>query len=192
MMVIVGLGNPGKKFEKTPHNIGFLTLDSFFKENREKFSFSAFKLQKKLFSEISEGRIKRKKVILAKPQTFVNQSGKAVKKIKHFWKIKTENLFVVHDDIDLPLGKIKISKNRGSGGHNGVESIIEELKTKNFVRFRVGVNPYKNKKPSRKFIIQRFKKREQKIVQDSVKKTVKAIETAIFKGLEKAMNEYNK
>ena len=191
-MVIVGLGNPGKKFEKTPHNIGFLVLDTFLKENRERFSFSSFKLQKKLLSEISEGRFKRKKIILAKPQTFVNQSGKAVKKIKRFWKTKTEGLFVVHDDIDLPLGKIKISKNRGSGGHNGVKSIIEELKTKNFIRFRVGINPYKNKKPSRKFIVQKFKEREQKIIKDSVKKTVEAIETAIFKGLEKAMNEYNK
>lgn len=132
MLFIVGLGNPGEKYKNTRHNIGFRVIDEF----REKNNFSEFRISQKFNAEISKGEIAGQSVILAKPQTFMNNSGKAVKSL-------LRNLFVIHDDIDLPLGKIKIVKNRGSAGHKGVESIIKELGTKNFIRFRIGISPEK-------------------------------------------------
>jgi PTH1 family peptidyl-tRNA hydrolase len=190
MALIVGLGNPGKKFEKTRHNLGFLVVESLKSKIK---SFSNWKKSKKFLSEISEGKINNEKVILAKPQTFMNNSGKAVKPLIENCKLKIENLIVVHDDLDLPLGKIKISLGRGSGGHKGVQSIIEELGTKNFVRLRIGIQP-KNGKPERpeKFVLQRFKKEEEKIIKKVIKKTIEVVELLLKEGLEKAMTEFNK
>jgi len=221
MIVIVGLGNPGKKYKDTWHNIGFLVIDKF----KEVNSFPEFKLSKPFtFSDkkvkgkksnvlISEGFINSKKIILAKPQTFMNNSGQAIKTLINFHK--TKDLFVVHDDIDLPLGKIKIAKGRSSAGHKGVESIIKEIGTKDFIRFRVGIQPekakprsesklyygaklgaglvpHRNKVSGAGFVLQKFNKEEKKIVKEVIKKTAKAIELILKKGIEKAMNEYNK
>jgi len=206
MIVFIGLGNPGQKFQKTRHNVGFGALDEFQKKN----NFPDFKVAKKFLAEISEGILGKEKVVLAKPQTFMNESGKAVKLLTKNYKLPTTNLLVVHDDLDLPLGKIKIAKNRGSGGHKGVESIIKELKTKNFVRLRIGICP-KNKirmgafaypsgarRPERgcairmqKFVLESFKKEEEKIIKETIDEAAGAIETIINEGLEKTMNEYN-
>jgi len=188
-MVIVGLGNPGKKFEKTRHNIGFRVIEEFQKKN----NFSDFKLSKKNFAEISEGIFNNKKIILAKPQTFMNNSGQSVKKLIENWKLKIENLFVIHDDIDLPLGKIKIVKNRGSAGHKGVQSIIDHLKAKNFVRFRLGIKPHTDITLYRleKFVLEKFEKEEEKIVKEVIKKTVWALEIVLKEGTEKAMTKFN-
>jgi len=168
MILIVGLGNPGKKYQKTRHNIGFRVIDKLKPLNL-------------------------KGVILAKPQTFMNLSGKAVKKLMSNVKCQMSNLWVIHDDIDLPLGKIRISKGRSSAGHKGVESIIRELKTKNFVRFRVGIQP-KTGKPRNpeKFVLQKFNKEEEKIIKEVIEKAVEAIEFSLKEGLEKAQNKYNK
>jgi len=187
MILLAGLGNPGKKYKNTRHNIGFRVADKFMEIN----NFPEFRLSKKFNSLISEGILNRKKIIIAKPQTFMNKSGKAVKALTNFYKIK--DLFVVHDDIDLPLGKIKIVKGRGSAGHKGIESIIKEVGTKDFIRFRVGVQPTKAKpKNAERFVLQKFKEEEEKIIKEVIKKTSEAIETTIDEGLEKAMNEYNK
>jgi len=140
MKAIVGLGNPGKKFEKTRHNVGFLVIENL-KLKIE--NFSDWENNKKLLSEISEGEIANQKIILIKPQAFMNNSGKSVKMLNTKYKIQDTNLFVIHDDIDIPLGKIRISKGRSSAGHKGIESIIKELGTKNFVRFRIGIKPEK-------------------------------------------------
>jgi len=187
MILLAGLGNPGKKYKNTRHNIGFRVADKFMEIN----NFPEFRLSKKFNSLISEGIYNKKKIIIAKPQTFMNKSGKAVKALTNFYKIK--DLFVVHDDIDLPLGKIKIVKGRGSAGHKGIESIIKEVGTKDFIRFRVGVQPTKAKpKNAERFVLQKFKEEEEKIIKEVIKKTSEAIETTIDEGLEKAMNEYNK
>ena len=168
MILIVGLGNPGKKYQDTRHNIGFGVID---------------KLQS----------LNLKKVILAKPKTFMNLSGKAVKSLIKKYKIPTANLWVIHDDIDLPLGKIRIVKNRGAAGHKGVESIIKELGTKNFVRFRIGICPKTGKpKNPENFVLQKFNKEEKEIIKEVIKKTAKAIEYFLKEGLEKAMNKFNK
>ncbi|GAI34898.1 unnamed protein product [marine sediment metagenome] len=141
MVLIVGLGNPGIKYKRTRHNIGFQVLDKFQREN----DFPDFKFSKKFNALISEKNIGKEKIILAKPKTFMNNSGQSVKKITRYYSLPFINLIVVHDDIDLPLEKIRISKKRGSAGHKGVESIIKELGNKNFVRLRVGIQPKRGK-----------------------------------------------
>jgi PTH1 family peptidyl-tRNA hydrolase len=126
----------------------------------------------------------------------MNNSGKGIKSLITNYQLPIANLWVVHDELDLPLGKIKIVKNRGSAGHKGVESIIKELGTKNFLRFRIGIKsstaegaPATEKE---KFVLQKFKKREEKIVKEVIKKTCQAIETALKEGIDKAMTEFNK
>ena len=147
MILIVGLGNPGRKYENTRHNIG----------SRAIAELKVFNLEN---------------VILAKPSTFMNESGKAVKKLINNYQLTISNLIVIHDDIDLPLGKIRIVKNRGAAGHKGVESIIRELKTKNFVRFRIGIkNQELRIKNTEGFVLERFNKEEEKIVKEVIKKT---------------------
>lgn len=184
MFIIVGLGNPGKKFEKTRHNFGFWAIN----EIATYFKFPIFDLQ----TQTSKGEIADQKAILVKPQTFMNQSGKAVKKIISNLKNKHSEIIIIHDDIDLPLGKIKIVRNKGAGGHKGVQSIINEIKTKNFIRIRMGIGPQKMIKPKIKnFVLKNFTKKEQEIVKLVIKKIIEITETIIKYGIEKAMNKYN-
>ena len=189
MKLIVGLGNPGKKYERARHNIGFEIIDNL---QSTIGNFSDWKKVKKFGAEISKGRISGEEAVLVKPQTFMNKSGKAVKSLTKNYKLSTKNLIIVHDDIDLPLGKIRISIGRGSAGHKGVESIIKESGNKNFVRFRIGIQP-KNGKPKNpeKFVLQNFFKEEEKILKDIIKETTEAIEFALKEGMEKAMSKFN-
>ncbi|MEK7482490.1 MAG: aminoacyl-tRNA hydrolase [Patescibacteria group bacterium] len=204
MLIIIGLGNPGKEYQKTPHNLGFMAIEEIAKENE----FPGFRLSKKFKAEISEGEISGQKTVLAKPQTFMNESGKAVKAIFNFPSFapparfdarraggasagkQFSSLLVIHDDIDLPLGEIKISENRGSAGHKGVESIIKALKTKDFTRIRAGIGSDKTKK-LKDVVLQKFNKQELKIAETGIKKVSEALKTIITNGLEKAMNEHN-
>ena len=193
MFLIVGLGNPGKKYQKTRHNLGFRVVD----EIAANFQFSPALSQKggvqSIFNvKISKGEIANKKIILAKPQTFMNLSGKAVKKLISNIQNLTSKLWIIHDDIDIPLGEIRIVKNRSSAGHKGVESIIKELGTKNFVRFRIGILPKTGKpKNAESFVLKKFNKEEEKIVKEVIKKTAEAIEMVLEEGTEKAMAKYN-
>lgn len=189
MKLIIGLGNPGKKFEKTRHNLGFLVLDAI----KKKWNFKKFKKSRKFLAEISKGKFNKEEIILAKPQTFMNNSGKATKLLIENCRLQIENLWVIHDDLDIPLGKIKISFGHGSAGHRGVQSIIDELGTKNFFRFRAGIKPG-SKLQSRieNFVLEKFSKKEEKKFKKGIKKTCQAIEVAIKEGIEKAMQKYNK
>ena len=189
MIIIAGLGNPGREYQKTPHNIGRIILDDW----RNSRGFSDFRLQKKFNSLVSKNNFENKNIILALPETFMNESGKALNLLAKNYKVPTENLWVIHDDSDLPLGKIKISKNRGSAGHKGVASIIKELGTKNFIRFRIGIRPPEIKKIKnlKNFVLQRFSKKEEEIFKEIIEKTKKAIETSLSENLEKAMQEIN-
>lgn len=198
MILIVGLGNPGKKYEKTRHNIGFRVVDELHSSSRFAIvrlieNFSGWKYEKKCQAEISQGKIDNQKMILAKPQVFMNNSGKSVKSLIDFYKITSPGLVVIHDDIDLPSGKIRISKGRGAAGHKGVESIIRAIDSKNFIRFRVGIQP-ETKKPknTETFVLQKFTKEEEKIIKEVVKRTCQMIKFAIIEGAEKAMSKYNK
>ena len=134
MLLIIGLGNPGKEYEKTRHNIGFVVLNKLMAD----LELDDWADNKKFRAEIAEGKIDKEKILLFKPQTFMNNSGQSVSAAAKFYKIKPADIWVIHDDLDLPLGKIKIQRDRSSAGHNGVQSIIDALSTQNFVRFRIG------------------------------------------------------
>lgn len=179
-MLVIGLGNPGEKFKNTRHNAGFMALDLF----KEKNDFPDFEVSKKYDSLMSE----RDNVLLVKPQTFMNESGRAVKKLFK----KTDTLVVVNDDIDLILGKLKISKDSGAGGHKGVESIIQSIGTKDFIRIRIGICPEKGKpKGVEKFVIKNFTSEEKEIINSTADKASNALRSLIENGLEKTMNQYN-
>ena len=151
-MLIVGLGNPGKKYEKTRHNVGHMVVAQ---------------LETLRLASLAQGR--ETDFILAKTDTFMNLSGKAVKKLTKSYKLKAERLMIVHDDIDIPVGAFKIQKGRGAAGHKGVQSIINELKTKDFWRARIGICPKKGKPENvEKFVLQNFTKEEEKILKEVI------------------------
>lgn len=179
MYLIVGLGNPGKKYENTRHNAGAMALDALAKHWR----CGEWRLDKKFSSLLTEclkpGFKQPKPLVLAKPQTFMNNSGKAVKSLTTSYKLpfdpelriegQATNLVVVHDDIDIPLGKVKISENRGSAGHKGIESIIQALGTKNFTRVRIGIQPAKGKsKNVESFVLKPFQKTELPLLKPAI------------------------
>lgn len=173
MKLIIGLGNPGKKYEKTRHNLGFLVVD-FLAGNNE------WKKSKKANCLYLKKQINSEKVELIKPLTFMNNSGKAVNYARKKHCINIEDIIVVHDDIDLPLGEIKIQKNRGPAGHNGVKSIIEHLKTKDFTRMRLGIKSDEQKNlETEKFVLQNFTSEEKKIVEEQIKRAVQIIRTTL-------------
>jgi PTH1 family peptidyl-tRNA hydrolase len=181
MTIIIGLGNPGEEFKNTRHNVGFMAIDKFAKEN----NFDDFKLEKKFEAEVS----KKGRLLLAKPQTFMNNSGKSTKKIKNINKNST--FIILHDDVDLPVGKIKIVKERGSAGHKGVESVVKAIGNKGLIRIRIGIGGLKNTE-AMKVVLKNFSEKEEKEKNKSLKNTVKALQCFIENGLEKTMNEFNK
>ena len=164
MKLIIGLGNPGEKFEKTRHNAGFLTVDKI----ANSIQHSVFSIQQKFNAEISNGIIDNEKIILAKPQTFMNNSGQAVKAIINYYKIDPKDIIVIHDDLDIPLGEYKISKNKNSGGHKGVQSIIDHLGTKDLSRIRIGIMVEDKKTPTEKFVLEKFSKEEMGVVNETI------------------------
>lgn len=196
MILIVGLGNPGEKYQKTRHNLGFMAINAF----ARKFSISNFsakggpasgwQFSKKFNAEI--GRL-NSEVILAKPLTFMNASGNSVAKIAQFYKIDSEKIWVIHDDVDLPLGKLKIRLGGAAAGHHGVESVIKELGTDNFVRFKLGIGPTSRGKPGdlESYVLRNFDVNEKSEAKQMIKKTVKAIQKALDQNLERTMNEFN-
>ncbi len=188
MLLFVGLGNPTHQYEQTRHNIGFMVLDAFAK----KHEFPEFKLNKKSDSLLSESIVGQQKVLLAKPRTSMNNSGDAVSILTTNYKLQTTNLLVVHDDIDLPLGKLRISMGSGSAGHKGVESIISALGTQDFVRVRLGIQP-KTGKPEQveEFVLQRFSQVESNVVEQTIQNACAALDSILRNGIEKAMSEYN-
>ena len=197
MNLIVGLGNPGTKYASTRHNIGFMVVDHVVKHLDE---------MKKPWDKNSTFQsfvCKLGDLVFVKPQTFMNASGVAVKKLIDFYKIDISHVWVVHDDIDLPLGKVRIRMGGGSAGHHGIESIMRELGNKDgFVRFRLGVGKglLDEKKPAaqnlhrhavEKYVVSLFTTHEEGEVRKMIKNTTKAIEIALHKGLDSAMNQYN-
>jgi len=189
MILIVGLGNPGQKYERTRHNVGFRIIDEFAKEN----NFPAFVFSKKSNAEISEREMDGKKIILVKPQTFMNSSGSAVKTIAKNLKLETKDLFVINDDIDLPIGTLRISVGKNSAGHKGVQSIIDSLGTNEFMRFRIGIAPSDGKhSKTEEFVLKNFNKDEEKIIKVISSTTCNAISVALKENVERAMNEFNK
>jgi len=192
MYYIVGLGNPGEEYKDTRHNVGWMALDYVVA-----LSLPAPVASSKYAGRISEGVIEDEEVIFLYPDTFMNKSGSAVKKLVP--KGEEGNLVVVYDDVDIPVGDIKVSVGRGDGGHNGIKSIVASLGTKEFVRVRVGIAPKgffgQTKRPKGdrlpKHVLGDFKKREKKELEEGLEKAKLAIETILTDGVEKAMNVSN-
>jgi peptidyl-tRNA hydrolase, PTH1 family len=194
-MIIFGLGNPGKEYEISRHNTGRIVLSNIAKAN----DFSDWKNDMKLKSLKSSGKIGGEKFDFILPETFMNNSGQAVGPLIDNKK-KLENLVVIHDDLDLPFGSLKISFNKSSGGHNGVNSIIKKVKSEEFIRIRVGISPStptgKTKKPVGeekilKFLLGNFKEEELKTLKKLSKKISEALEVLSADGRGKAMSIFN-
>ncbi len=179
MKLIIGLGNPGKKYLNNRHNIGFIALDAF----RQKIGFSEFQKKEKFFTEMSEGVYKTEKLLLAKPRTFMNLSGKAVRVLVDFYHIAPADLWIIYDDIDLPLGTIRIREKGSAGTHNGMKSIIEHLGTENFPRIRIGVenrgSELRKKRDLSSYVLSDFHKEEKKDIKDAISRGISALEYAL-------------
>lgn len=186
MKLIVGLGNPGTEYKDTRHNIGFKAVDVIGNACGIKIS------KKKIFSQIGTGKIKPYDVILAKPLTYVNKSGEAVKGLLHYFSLTPKELIVVHDDIDLEKGILKIKERGGDGGHNGLRSIINLLQTDNFIRIRLGIGRPESKEDVVDYVLSSFNKKDQEWVQPLLDRAKTAVETLLLKGIMNAMNEFNK
>jgi len=195
MMLIVGLGNPGEEYKNSRHNTGRIVLENIAKAS----GFSDWKDNMKLKSLSSKGEINGEKFDFLLPETFMNNSGNAVCQVIDDKK-KLKNLVVVYDDMDLPIGSLKISFNRSSGGHNGLESIIKRVKSQEFVRIRIGVSPHtptgKMKKPKGeeailKFLLGKYKEDELKEIKKISKKVAEIIEMLSSGGKDKAMTLFN-
>jgi len=180
MKLIIGLGNPGVKYEKTRHNLGFRIIEKLAQE----IKINSWKINLQFNAAIIESIFNKEKIILAKPHTFMNNSGLAVKSLSAYYKIPAENILVIHDEIDLPLGKIKIQKGRGPAGHKGIQSIIDRLNNKDFIRMRIGIKSINNEQRTantEKFVLQKFTREEEKSIQKTIEKAAQMIATALKK-----------
>ncbi len=185
MYIIVGLGNPGKQYEATRHNVGFIAIDEIAKRLNIKVDRLKFK------ALIGEGRIGSEKIVLAKPQTFMNLSGQSVVELMNYYKVPRENLIVLYDDIDIEVGKLRIRHKGSAGTHNGMKNIIYLLGFDDFPRIRIGVSKPRPQQDLASFVLSKFDK-------DEIPKMIESIETAAVATIEAvestvdiAMNKYN-
>lgn len=195
--LIIGLGNPGPEYEKTRHNVGRNIVIKWRAANE----LNDFSENKKFFSLLSEGKIAKNKIILTLPQTFMNNSGKAVAALAKFYKINTKaknfdpgQIIILHDDMDIPIGKMKISINKSAGGHKGVASVLRALKTENVTRFRIGTGKTAkwHDRDLNKLVVAKFSPSEEPLIKKVMKHATEALTMAVSAGVEAAMNEYNR
>ncbi len=185
MWAVVGLGNPGRRYSGTRHNVGF----TFIKKTAREWKV---KLRKKIFfSKAGEVKRKEEKILLALPQTYMNKSGLTVKKIMEGRDITPEHLVVVYDDLDVPLGEIRIRKRGGPGTHKGMRSIVEEIRTEEFPRIRVGLGPLPGDENAVNYVLSSFDKAEESLLEEGLRKAQEALEMILSGEVERAMNTYN-
>ncbi|MBI2018121.1 aminoacyl-tRNA hydrolase [Candidatus Daviesbacteria bacterium] len=203
MKLIVGLGNPGEKYTKVRHNLGFMVVEELGK--RVKGQGESWKYEEKFKSEILDFTLNASRLTLVKPQTYMNNSGIAVKLLTTYYKLpasrgeSTTDLIVIHDDLDLPLGKIKVRLGGAAAGHHGVESIINSLGTDKFIRVRLGIGNLRTQSSehkhahvdTNKFVLEPFRHSEKSKVKHMIKQAVKALDILLEQGLEKAQNQFN-
>ncbi len=193
MKLIVGLGNPGRVYANNRHNIGFICLNHFARRQGIKFD------QKRGHARIGIGEAAGNKVVIAKPQTYMNLSGRPVSRLTQKFKINLDDLLVIHDDLDLPLGKIRIRQGGGSGGHKGIDSIISYLESQDFIRLRVGIGrPVKNEDFAEisddeiiAYVLSDFTDEEKQTIAQVLPMVSEAILCLLTEGLVAAMNRYN-
>lgn len=185
MYLIVGLGNPENEYAHTRHNMGFDTINEIAKKNNINITKMKFK------ALYETGIIQNQKVILLKPQTYMNASGKSIKEVCDFYNIKPEELIVIYDDIDIAKGKIKLRKKGGPGSHNGMKSVIQELGITDFTRIRVGIGQPEFKSDMINYVIGKVPEEEQKVLQEGTQKAAEAVEEILKNGIDIAMNKFN-
>jgi len=184
--IIAGLGNPGRKFASNRHNIGFMLLDQL--ASRFQVSFSRVQFN----ALVTRCKYNEKRLILVKPQTFMNNSGKAIASLIRYYKVPLNNLLVAYDDLDIDLGVIRLRPNGGSGGHKGMSSIINELNSQNFPRLRLGIGRPPGRMEPADYVLQDFSSQERQILPELLDQGVEAILTFLDQGIEIAMNKYNR
>ena len=193
MKLIIGLGNPGLFYAHNRHNIGYMCVNRFAREHKIRFN------KKQGLARIGSGEINGEMVVLARPQTFMNNSGESVSRLVNRYKTELADLIVIHDDLDLPTGKIRLRQGRGSGGHKGIESIITHLGNGNFYRVRVGIgrpdvaedSGIDKEQAVIDYVLSGFTRQEKKIMDVAVPEVSKAILCLLTEGIEAAMNKYN-
>ncbi|PKR77503.1 aminoacyl-tRNA hydrolase [Halalkalibacillus sediminis] len=185
MKCIVGLGNPGLKYKKTRHNIGFQVIDELAAKQKWKFQKGKFE------SHYIYERLNGEQILLLKPQTFMNLSGKAIKQAADFYQIEPQDILVIYDDLDLPTGKIRLRQKGGHGGHNGIRSTIDQIGTKEFNRLRFGIGRPKENLEVTHYVLGKFSKEELKDVQPSVQRAVEACEEWTEQPFLEVMNHFN-
>lgn len=184
-MIFVGLGNPGLEYSETRHNVGFKVIEKLKKESK------VLEIYKKKFYNAWKVEIENKEVILIKPKTFMNESGKAVKAAIDFFNENIGDLFVIHDDLDIKIGKIKIIKDKGPAGHKGVISVIENVGSNEFFRIRIGIRGEMVEKSYIEYVLSPFLSEEKEIIEKAIEKAVNAIREILRSNVEKAMSLYN-
>ena len=183
--LLIGLGNPGREYKDNRHNIGFMLVDRL----AVRMDARGMKLQSKAI--VTSGIYEDRKIILAKPQTYMNLSGQSVQGLLHFYKIPPENLIVAHDDLDLPLGTIRIRPGGGAGGQRGMASTIEYLGTKDFPRLRLGIGRPPGRMAPADYVLQDFSRADLLTVSETLERAADAVQTFVTAGLNKAMNQFN-
>lgn len=183
MKLIVGLGNPGIEYSKTRHNLGFMVIDNY----ALKYNVSFQKKHNGLYSKIYRNG---EYYLLLKPQLYMNLSGKVIRKYMEYFKIRIEDVLVIHDDMDLPCGKIKIKKGGSSGGHNGIQNIIDEINNKDFARFKIGIDKNKSKDVIG-YVLGKFSEEELKKIDDVMDIAPCIIEDFLDYDINRLMNKYN-
>lgn len=184
MFIIVGLGNPGKKYETTRHNVGFHSIDIIARRNQIEIN----KLKHKAL--YGEGFISTEKTILIKPQTFMNRSGESLLDVVKYYKIPAEQLILIYDDIDILVGSIRIREKGSAGTHNGMKSIVYQLQTDLFPRIRIGVGRPQNQDLA-DYVLSPFPKQEISLMREAIERASLAAEEIVTQGIQKAMNKYN-
>ncbi|MGD0708712.1 MAG: aminoacyl-tRNA hydrolase [Anaerolineaceae bacterium] len=183
--LIVGLGNPGREYRQSRHNVGFMAIDQL----AAKLDIRMSRVQSHAI--VGMGSHQDRKVILAKPQTFMNDSGKSVSGLMHYYKLPINNLMVIHDDIDLPFGVLRIRPAGGSAGQKGVASIIERIGTQDYPRMRIGVGRPPGRKAAASYVLEDFGAEEQQILQSVFDQAVEAVLVFLEAGIDQAMNRFN-
>lgn len=186
VFLIVGLGNPGLRYKHTRHNIGSMALQHWAKLLDVRLSSRAFS------AKGGRARVREQEIILLCPQTYMNESGRSVRACADYYRIEAENILAVHDDIDLDLGRIKIAKNGGSGGHKGVLSMFQHLGTRDFNRVKIGVGRPRYNEPVDEFVLSPFYKDDDEVVEKVIEGAVKACELFVGQGVVSAMNSINR
>jgi peptidyl-tRNA hydrolase, PTH1 family len=186
LYIVIGLGNPGGRYDNTRHNVGFDAVDFL----AAKHGIKITKLKHKALS--GDGNISGHRVILVKPQTFMNLSGESVREIIEFYKVPLNNVIIIYDDVDLDLGKIRVRPKGSSGTHNGMRSILYHVQSEDFPRIRIGIGRPPEGWALADFVLSKFNEQDRKLIGESVKNAAEAVETIVKTDVNTAMNKYNR